>query len=1386
MMKICPPVAAPRITNVGASSAKTLVALMLGVISVLSLGGLVVHVQKGKQVPKAGVVLRHGAAAAFAPRLAQSSGKLPLSQGASHGQAKSPATVKAAPAHPTALQTAPATAEKLQLKSSATPQVISSGPLRIMFGPAPAQTSRRAQPGSVSESHPTLSAQLGSSPKPGASVEPKYGNIPMSFVPNHGQVDREIRYQANGRGYKLSLESSGATLSLARPAEREQVTPDKPGKGNGRQALPQSLRYSDLRLEFLGANPSPTTQGLGVLPGKSNYFLSSDPKTWYTNIPTFAQVQYKELYPGVNLVYYGNQQQLEYDFVVAPGSDPKVIALQLLGAREAHVAADGSLLLAIDGGEVRLQKPVIYQKAANGQKENVDGGYVLEACNQRSADVPQVRFRIGSYDPQRELIIDPVLAYSAFANGFTGVVDTFAADAAGDAYLASTNGDSNLTITKLSPDGTTVIYTTVLGTSGVEAVPEAITLDASGDVYFTGWANPTYPTTSTAYQTTYSSGYTEQPFVTMLDPTGANLLYSSFLAGTTYYDYAYGIAVDSANKIYIAGQADATNFPTTAGAFQTSKTASSWAAFVAKFDPTLSGQSSLVYSTLLNGTSNSYAYAVAVDSSGDAYITGQMDGGFPKTSGAFDSDGEGAANGGVYVTELNPQGSQLVYSAFLGPGTGVGIAVDGSGSAYVTGSPTYSDFPTTSGAYQTNDPGGFVTKLSAGGSTLVYSTFLSGPSLETTPTSLAIAPNCASNCNAYVAGYTTALDFPTINSVQSFYAGGQDDFFVELSGDGSTAVLSTYLGGSSTEGNDSYALFDPHIALDGSGDIFLAGGTSSSNFPVTLPFPFTSTFIAKISPANASLGIPIPSSVNFGSEGVGIASSPQNILLRNMGNATMTISSIQTTGDYAETDTCSSGPIAGGGSCTLTATFTPTEAGTRYGTITITDSGTNSPNVINLQGTGVDGASVNYSPTTLNFGAVPVGTPSTPQTTTVSNIGNKPLTISQIYISPVTNYSETNNCPEILAPGASCAVSVVFTPTQPGDLAATLTDSDNGYGYGHGSVSLTGTGTVNNDAMLTLSAASLNFQSTTVGSTSSYEAVTATSSGSAPVTITGISVTGDFALYSTNCSLNANYPPGNACNIYVDFKPSAAGTRTGTLTITDNTSGSPHLISLSGNGLAASSTVSVTPATVVFGNQLVGTESSGQVVYVYNTGTASVTVDRIVDTSEFPTSSNCSTIAVGSYCTFYVYFQPAASGVRSATISIIDSASGSPQTVAVSGTGVAASSSIGVVPTTTALSFNPQLVSTTSGVQTFYLYNTGDVGVTFGTTTLTGANAGDFAVTYNGCTGTLGGVWMAPTPTVCPTARSTWTSRLPRREPAPAPSRSPTHNSEPPRNRSST
>ena len=357
-----------------------------------------------------------------------------------------------------------------------------------------------------------------------------------------------------------------------------------------------------------------------------------------------------------------------------------------------------------------------------------------------------------------------------------------------------------------------------------------VTVDASGKVYIVGQSGIGFPTTATAAKQTVVSG--SHAYMAVLASTGASLTYSTYLAGTNGSDQANGVAVDSTGKVFVTGTTSSTTMPTTAGVIQTALT-SGQGAFVAKLDPALSGAASLVYLTYLSGPGvGTTGLAVAIDSAGNAYVTGTGGSDFPTTVGAFFYDGVSMGQGGAFVAKLNTTATALTYCALLGLGTGSAIAVDGSGSAYVTGTTGVYDFPTTAGALQTSFPGAFVTELNAAGSALVFSTFLGGPSGNVTPTDIALPAGCASACSATVAGFTGATDYPVLNPIQSTNFGPSDFFVTQLNGTGTAAVYSTYLGGTADDSNGGFS-HSPSIAVVGT-DAIISGIMSSTDFPVTL------------------------------------------------------------------------------------------------------------------------------------------------------------------------------------------------------------------------------------------------------------------------------------------------------------------------------------------------------------------------------------------------------------------------------------------------------------------------------------------------------------------------------------------------------------------------
>jgi hypothetical protein len=701
-------------------------------------------------------------------------------------------------------------------------------------------------------------------------VAENYGRSILSFEANRGQTDARVRFQARGLGYGIFLTDKGAVLALSKAAPEDTQVSDTKATAFKRATMrphkPTRQHTDVVRLELSGARVDVSPEGQGWLAGKANYFLGNDPTMWHSDVPTCARVRYAHVYDGVDLVYYGNQRQLEYDFVVAPHADPAQIRLRFAGARALSVTRQGDLQIDGRHGSISFQRPVLYQEL-NGRRQPVEGSFALAANR-------TVAFQVGRYNPDLPLTIDPVLVYSTYLGGsVTDSAYAIAVDSSGSAYVAgstqstnfpvtsaafqntnkASNGGATAFITKLDPTGTTVIYSTYLGGSQGDGAA-GIAVDSSGNAYVTGATGSTdFPVTSGAFQTTKKSTGVVTAFVTKLNPTGSALVYSTYLGGShgdgiggPQGDAAAGVAVDSAGDAYVTGSTGSVDFPVTTGAFQITNRALFGTAFVTELNPT---GTALVYSTYLGGEFSDAANGIAVDPSGSAYVTGSTQSyGFPVTNGALQASSTSADVGDGFVTKLNPTGSDLVFSTYLGGrscgfltyiyglicGTGpAGIAVDSSGGAYVTGWTEAIDFPVTNGAFQTTDQTiygdpysnvgtAFVTKFDPAGP-VVYSTFLGGP---TTARATAIAAD--SSGNAYVTGYTSYSYFPiTCGGVfQASNNGSTNAFVTELNSTGSALIYSTYLGGSA--GDAAYA-----IAVDSSDDAYVAGHALSSNFPVT-------------------------------------------------------------------------------------------------------------------------------------------------------------------------------------------------------------------------------------------------------------------------------------------------------------------------------------------------------------------------------------------------------------------------------------------------------------------------------------------------------------------------------------------------------------------------
>ncbi|HEY3927314.1 MAG TPA: SBBP repeat-containing protein [Candidatus Koribacter sp.] len=631
----------------------------------------------------------------------------------------------------------------------------------------------------------------------------------ISFEPNQGQADSQVQYLFHGNHSALALSENGTLISY--------------------RAGDATLRT--VHMSFANANADAKLTAENQQAGKVNYLIGRDPAQWHTNLPTFAQVRYQSIYPGVDAVFYGKEGNLEYDLVVAPNASPDAIALQF--DEPVRIDANGDLVI---GSEIRQHRPEVYQ-TINGQRRNLEASFKLR-------DDHTVEFAIANYDRSRELVIDPTLVYSTLiGTTYYNSITAVAVDGSGNVYATGATNynfptknafqgnqpSQDAFVTKFSSTGGSLIYSTYLGGNGVVDAGNAIGVDRFGYAYVVGRTDSSnWPITSNAFQKTNGGG--KDGFVTKLSATGSSLVYSSYLGGLEDDD-ATALAIDSQHRLYVTGYTCSTNFPVTSNAYQkTSKTGAcakpspGSQAFVTRVN---ASGSALDYSTYLGGTVGDGAYGIAVDSSYNAYVTGSTGSpDFPVTAGAYQKTLNGADN--VFVTKFSPTGKSLVYSTFIGGSStdfANAIALDSSNNAYVTGETQSTNYPVTSSAYQKSNRGmgdAFVTKLNSTGSSLVYSTYLGG---SQTDVAYSIAVDSAGE--AHVAGATSSTDFPVRNALQSTFGGNYTDAFItKLSASGSSRVYSTYFGGS---GDDTANC----IRLDASGNAYVGGETQSSNFHTT-------------------------------------------------------------------------------------------------------------------------------------------------------------------------------------------------------------------------------------------------------------------------------------------------------------------------------------------------------------------------------------------------------------------------------------------------------------------------------------------------------------------------------------------------------------------------
>ncbi len=644
----------------------------------------------------------------------------------------------------------------------------------------------------------------------------------LSFEANRGQTDSTVRFLSRGPGYTMLLKGNEAVVRFSRKEKDA------------------STRRATVSMKLAGSKASPRVLARSKQAGVVNYYHGNDPKKWLQGVPTYPRVAFGDVYPGIDVEYYGRQGQLEYDFQVHPQGDPTDIRMSLNGVSAASLDGNGDLRMETPAGTLVQQRPILYQMV-DGTRRGVAGAYAL---SHNAAGTPEVSFEVSDYDRNRTLVIDPVLIYASFLGGSKKDLGyAIAAGSDGTAYVTGATESTNFPmqapfqgapvagieafVTKIAADGESVVFSTYIGGNGREE-SRGIAVDPDGDVYIAGLTDSSNFPTLNPFQGT--KGQVTDVFVTRLAADGGSLGYSTYYGGKSF-DEAYAIAFSGDKRVAITGKTDSDDLPVSTDAFD-----KTWGtlddAFVAKFDTAKAGSESLVAATYLGDASNDIGFGIAVDSAGNSYVGGSTSGQeFPTTNGAFDTTYNGQVRD-VFVSKVSTDCKNLIYSTFVGGNQQDecrGIAIDSSGSAYVTGSTLSEDFPTTQGAYDRIQNGfldPFVTKLTPDGSGLVYSTFVGG-SLHDNFFGGAIAVDTEGN--AFITGDTISDDFPQFFPFQSDYGGGISDAFVtKLKVDGDGLLYSSFLGGESRDEGLG-------IAVDPAGNCYVTGKTDSANqFPTTV------------------------------------------------------------------------------------------------------------------------------------------------------------------------------------------------------------------------------------------------------------------------------------------------------------------------------------------------------------------------------------------------------------------------------------------------------------------------------------------------------------------------------------------------------------------------
>ncbi len=961
-----------------------------------------------------------------------------------------------------------------------------------------------------------------------------YAALPQGFEVNRGQADPRFAFASHGPGYAVLLAADLAEIRLAAGA--------KP---------PARSRAAALRVRLLGANRRACAEARDLQPGKSNYFIGNHPDAWRTDIPQYGRAEFHQVYPGIDVAYYGSQRQLEYDWVVGARADPHRIRLGIEGADRVSLNDGGDLVLTLGAAEIRQRKPIAYQDTPDGRRL-IECRYVARGRN-------RVGLEVAAYDRRRPLVVDPVLVFSTYYGGNSldygfGIK----LDADGNIYVGGATASTNFNgkalgrafntanspsqaafIAKISPSGALIFAAYVAGTDD-QAFCAGLAIDKDRNVYLAGGTMADDFPTVNPIQSAF--GGVLDAFALEVSSSGDSLVYSTYLGGPEL-DYGVGIQVDNSGNAYVAGSAGQ-GFPLR-NAEQPVYGGGSVDAFAAKIAP----GGSLLYSTYIGGSGTDYANNVVIDSSGDLIAYGDTTSTDFPVPNAYQSKLHGEING--WFAKLGPDGA-LLYASYIG-GSGVdsvrGAKVDAHGDLYIDGDTSSSDFPTLNPLQPHNGGGSrdvFIAELNPAWSALIFSTYWggsgddSGRDLELDPLG-----------NVYFTGFTSSTDFPTVNPTQANNGGGYDAFLTKMKPGGSAVFFSTYLGGS---GNDqAYGL-----AVDALGRAYLTGETSGG-FPSVDPLQSAygggsyDGFVAAVDTCDFAFS---PPSASFGLGG---------------GNAAVTINTTPECGWTASNNNSwitLTSAASGVGPGSVSYSIAPNHGGSEQtGTITLGTQTFGTPAFSITQS--ASAPLVAIVPPALGFPIEVLNTTSASRTVTLTNAGSAQLGIAATALSGPNagDFGFSTTCPtlpSLIAAGANCTVTATFTPTAGGPRRAAITVTDDAAGNPH-QIMVTGVGTT-----ASLVPASVQFLGVAVGASSAPQVVTLTNADSTLMHLWQIAITGtDAGDFSRTTACKSTLAAGAHCSVKVTFAPTKAGTRTASLLISDDGGGSPQAVPLSGTATAA-------------------------------------------------------------------------------------------------------------------------------------------------------------------------------------------------------------------------